>query len=178
MSEFNILDHVTALEAGASRDAYLDEHYRHGFISNEMRKSPDTIVIVEYSVAFPPVVARLKEWLADGVITDDEMSEIQLSEDDVSLKIPQLTSEQISEYRQQVRDHYRIRFNTFYNLYGDSVWDLFNRHSNVLSDIERSVKRQALILVRDFINRAITVQLGGVPTAFHIRGDGDEVYKV
>ena len=137
-------------------------------------------VIIEYAVVFPEVVKRLKEWLRDGVISDDEIAEVQYSDEAVAEKIPHIADdvEKVASYRQQVQEHYRARFNAFHNVYGDAVWDLFNRYSHSLSDIERAVKRQALELVRDFINRCITVQLGSVPTAFHIRFDGDEIYKV
>ena len=134
MTDFNILDYVTVITVtGQERLDFCNEHYGNGVISNTQLTTDDVLVVIEYGIAFPPVLARVHNWLADGNVSLEEISEIWTSDEDIALKIPTLVGhpERVAEYRQSILDTYRARFNRL----NPNIWSYIDKPLDTMDDI-------------------------------------------
>lgn len=90
---FDISDYVTIIEPMENRSDYLDEQYRPGIVAYALAVSDVPICIIDCNTVYPAVIALLKDWFVDGVITNDEMDDVVLLHD----SNPRLTREYIVE---------------------------------------------------------------------------------
>lgn len=212
MMTFDISNLITILDMPiAERNAYLDEHYRPGFVSDQARQFPEPLYIIEYAVAFPAMLKQVRTWLEDDRIEAHEIAEIMPSDTELIARHPEFSVEAleikfaegslqktermcqrtglsatasnrkfaeawqpvlIRHHRQNIVNTYRAQFNRL----PKSIWDKIDIHPNELDPVIVELRAQALKLLRDLINRAITTRYGGVATFFHI-GENEQHWK-